>query len=179
MDFLKKHSLPLFLITASLLLALWGESSLLSLRYERNGISNGEIWRLFSGHLLHTGWMHLWFNLAALITIWLIVQHYLSTLFWWMTALFCSIGISLGLYIIQSGLEWYVGLSGLLHGLLVAGAIAGIVRGRRELTLLLIIVYAKVVWELFYGPLSTNIVALKGDIIVDAHLYGVLTGTVS
>ena len=179
MDFLQKHSLPLFLIMASLFLAFWGENSVLLLRYDRDEISNGEIWRLFSGHLLHTGWTHLWFNLAALSVIWLLVQQYLDTLLWWIAALLGSVGISLSLYVLQSELGWYVGLSGLLHSMLVTGVIAGILHGRREFTLLFLLICFKVVWEQLYGPLSTDFVKLEGNIIVNAHLYGVIMGIIS
>ncbi len=179
MDFLKKQSLPLFLIITSLFLAFWGENSVLLLRYDRDEISNGEIWRLFSGHLLHTGWTHLWINLAALIVIWLLVQKYLTTLQWWITALLGSVGISLSLYALQSELGWYVGLSGLMHCLLVTGVIAAILHGRRESILLLLLIYFKVIWEQLYGPLSTDFVRLEGNIVVNAHLYGVIMGMLS
>lgn len=179
MNFLQKHSLPLFLITASLLFAFWGENSVLLLQYDRDEISNGEIWRLFSGHLLHSGWTHLWFNLAALTVIWLLVQRYLGTLLWWITALLGSVGISLSLYILQSELGWYVGLSGLLHSLLVTGVIAAILDGRRDFILLLLLICFKVVWEQLYGPLSTDFVKLDGNIVVNAHLYGVIMGMIS
>ena len=40
------------------------------LEYQRRAIGEGELWRLFSGHLVHLGWEHLLMNLVGFWLIW-------------------------------------------------------------------------------------------------------------
>lgn len=177
MHFLKTHSLPIFLIAVSLIFALTGNGIDQWLQYSRQAIGEGELWRLFSGHLLHIGWIHLFLNHAALLIIWYFSGHFLSNAAWWGAVLFSALGTGLCLYIFMPELLWYVGLSGVLHGLLAVGGVAGILRGSQEALLLLILIGVKVVWEQFDGALSSSII-VEGKIIVNAHLYGMLSGIV-
>ena len=177
MQYLKTHSLPIVLIAVSLMFALIGNGIDQWLQYSRHAISEGEYWRLFSGHLLHIGWIHLFLNQAALLIIWYFSGHFLNSTVWWGAALFSALGTSLCLYMFMPELLWYVGLSGVLHGLLAVGAVAGILRGSQEALLLLILIGVKVVWEQFDGALSSSVI-VEGKIIVNAHLYGMLSGIV-
>ncbi len=177
--FLKKHSLPIFLIFTSITLALLGENTLLSLRYEYSSISDGELWRLFTANLLHISWSHLWLNILALLLIYSLTYRYISTSIWWYATILSSLGITLFLYFFMSELGWYIGLSGLLHSLIVMGSIAGIAHGRKEFYLLLMLICLKILIEQFYNPLSANIISVDENIIVNAHFYGVIMGFVS
>lgn len=179
MHLLKNHSLFIFVIFTSILLALLGENTALSLRYERGAIDEGEIWRLFSANFLHSGWNHLWLNLTAFIVIYSLFFKYLSNSAWWFTTIFSSLGITLSIYIFMSELGWYVGLSGVLHSLVVVGSIAGFYQGRKEFILLLIIVCLKIIFEQFFTPISSTLISIDTKIIVNAHLYGVIIGFIS
>ncbi|MFL6551463.1 MAG: rhombosortase, partial [Povalibacter sp.] len=71
-------------------------------------------------------------------------------------------------------LQWYVGLSGVLHGALAAGAIAWWQHETRALaSALTLVLVGKLCWEQWQGALP-----LSGDmlVIVDAHLYGAVGG---
>src|SRR5690606_29172162 len=89
----------------------------------------------------------------------------------------CSLGaIGVGFVFYEPQLDWYVGLSGILHGLLAAGALAWWQRESRLLALALSLVVAgKLGWEQWQGAL-----ALSGPlpVVVNAHLYGALGGLV-
>ena len=98
---------------------------------------------------------------------------------WWLVMLFLSIGITLSLYVFMDGLDWYVGLSGLLHGLLVAGAICALYSGRKEFALLLLFIFIKIGYEQFYGSVSDAVLDDEVATIVNAHLYGVIFGVIS
>lgn len=174
MNFFKLHSLPIFLIITSLLLALLGENTTQHFIYDRNSINSGELWRIITGHFIHLGFEHLVLNLLALVVIWFIVKEFIATSFWWITALILTIGISICLYLFMSELEWYVGLSGILHGLLVAGAVVGVSKKRKEFILLLLFVLVKIIYEQFYG--SPNMDVISANVIINAHLYGALIG---
>lgn len=174
MNFILTHSLPIFLILVSLLLALIDENIAEIFMYNRNAINNGELWRLITTHLTHLGWNHLWLNLLAVVIIWFLVKDFLTTYLWWLVALISSIGISIFLYLFMPELQWYVGLSGLLHSLLICGGIIGVSQGKKEFILLLLFVLIKIIYEQFYGSVSIDII--ERDIILNAHIYGASIG---
>ena len=178
MNFLKTHSLPLFLLLTSLSIALSSEFTTAYFRYERSSIIDGELWRLLSAHLVHAGWGHLWINLFALIIIWILFKNFLTTFLWWLFTILSALYISISFFIFMNQLEWYVGLSGVLHSMMVFGAIAGLMHKRKEFILLLIFILAKILFEQFYGSLSSAIVLADGAVIVNAHMYGVIIGTI-
>lgn len=167
---------PLLLLLGSIVVALLGDELGVLLRYQRGAIAAGEWWRLFSGHLVHLGWSHLWLNLAGLLLVWWLVGHAFSVRLWWWLIGGSLLGISLGLWWWLPGLAWYVGLSGVLHGLLVAGGLRLALRGESEALLLLLIVSVKVAWELWQGPLPGSREAAGGEVVVQAHALGYLCG---
>ncbi len=170
----RRWSLPLTLALLSLAAALlFGQPDEL-LRYERAAVAGGAVWRLLTAHLTHLGWYHLALNLAGLAVIWPLVGRYLQGGRGWLAALGGSVGTTLGLYLLRPEILWYVGLSGLLHGLLAAGAVAALRRERLEPSLLLAFLAAKLAWEQWAGPLPGS--TLAGPVVVDSHLFGTLGG---
>lgn len=176
--FLKLHSVPLFLIVVSLSITLFSEDATLFLRYERTEILNFEFWRLFTAHIVHSGYEHLFLNLLALIITWLITYRFANRSDWWLTLLLSSFGISLSFLLFMSNLEWYVGLSGVLHSLVVFGSISAILQSRKEFYLLLFFTLLKLVFEQFYGQVSKDFIGIESPVIVNAHLYGAIMGIV-
>ncbi len=167
---------PLLLLLVSLAIALLGDGPGELLRYQRSGLLAGEWWRLFSGHLVHLGWSHLWLNLAGLLLVWTLVGRAFSLPNWWGLIGVSLLGISLGLLWWLPELSWYVGLSGLLHGMLVAGSLQLALRGEREAVMVLAIVVAKLAWELWQGPMPGSREAAGGEVVVQAHALGGLCG---
>ena len=85
--------------------------------------------------------------------------------------------IDLGFVLLEPQLEWYVGLSGVLHGALAAGAIGWWQHESRPLALALtLVLIGKLAWEQWHGALP-----LSGDmpVVVDAHLYGAIGGALA
>ncbi|MET0067559.1 MAG: rhombosortase [Candidatus Thiodiazotropha sp.] len=176
-------------VTLAALLAATGSQPLVSLlQYQRESIASGAVWQLFSGHLTHLGWGHLAMNLAGL---WLIALMLLQNRrFWCLTALpWLMLGTSLGLWFGAPQVIWYQGLSGVLHGLLCWSLLQRITpaAGRRG-TIdetgpspglsagLLLLVLIKLIWEQWQGPLPGSESLARGRVIVEAHLYGALSG---
>lgn len=176
-NLLSRYALPLGIALLALLVAAGGNEAKDALRYDRLAIVSGQGWRVFSAHFAHLGWAHLWMNLAGLALVWILVGNTLS---WqrWLAVFLCScLGVSLGLLAFNPELRWYVGLSGVLHGLLCAGSIMGIRQGDGRSWPLLILVWGKLIWEQLAGPLPGSAATAGGAVIVDAHFYGALAGT--
>lgn len=170
--------LPLALAAVCLLLALSGDSGREWLRYERSALP-AQPWRLLTAHLVHLGWSHLLLNLGGLALVWALVGEHLGVRQWALVAAVSGFAVSGGLWLLDPGLAWYVGLSGVLHGLLVAGAVAGPGRRTGEMTTLLILVGAKLAWEQYSGPLPGSEFSAGGPVVVDAHLFGTVGGLVA
>ena len=170
---------PLIVVTAALMIAIGGNSVEEALRYERDAVLGGESWRLLTGHLVHLDWGHLLVNIAGLALVWVFFGSALSPAFWVITLVVSALGVGLGLLVLNHSVAWYVGLSGVLHGLFAAGLVA-----RREISagirlLLTVLLVGKLAWEQCQGPLPGTASLAGGNVIVDAHLYGTIAGLIA
>ncbi len=166
----------LLLALLAVLCALGGDEARVVLRYERAALERGEAWRLLTAHLVHLGWSHLWMNLAALALIRMLAGDALTPIDWTTAAVVSALAIDAGLYVCSPGVSWYVGLSGVLHGLLAAAALV-LLRVHPVLGAFLgggLII--KLMLEQTAGPLSISEATAGGRVIVDAHLYGAAAG---
>lgn len=181
------HPLPLSLLRRGLphwpplllglcVLLLGSDSAAHLLRYQRTAVMDGEWWRLLSGHLVHLGPVHLGLNLAGLALVWALFGPRLSHAAWGLVLLLSALGCGLGLYWFSPGLIWYVGLSGVLHGLFVAGALAEWRVDPRSSAVLLAVLAAKLLWEQLAGGTPGTARMIGGAVVVDAHLYGAISG---
>lgn len=168
---------PGIVVLCALTLLLAGDPGREWLRFDRAGIAAGEVWRLLTGHLVHLGVSHTLLNLAGLILVWFLVGRAYAWQQWLWVMAGSIAAIDLGLWFGEPSLEWYVGLSGLLHGMLAAGIVAGLAGRSAETLLLAVVVAGKLAWEQFAGPLPGSETTSGGAVIVDAHLYGVIGGT--
>lgn len=155
-------------------LALGGEPARLALRFERAALPVAEPWRWLSAHLVHLGPRHALLNLAGLALVGLLFEKRLSAPGWAMAATAAAAAIGAGLWFATPELAWYVGLSGVLHGLFAAGALAEWRDGRRSGLWLLVGLALKLAWEQTLGALPLTASASGGPVVVDAHLYGTL-----
>jgi len=139
------------LIAASSLLP---EQVLLALRYERAALGAGEWWRLATAHLVHLGWGHALANAAAWILIVWIGRSAVSPRVWLALSLASVTGIDAGLLWLYPEVEWYLGASGVLHGLFAGLACLLLARSDRARgTLMLVLLAAKLGWEAAGGGL--------------------------
>lgn len=157
-------------------LQLGGDGLREALAYERAGLQAGQVWRLLTAHFVHLGWSHFALNVAGLAIVAWLVGHVFDGLRWLLVMLLSIVAIDAGLWFLNTEIEWYVGLSGMLHGLLVAGLFAGVANRDREALVLSAFVIAKIAWEQFSGPLPGSESTAGGVVIVDAHLYGAFGG---
>lgn len=146
------------------------------LRYDREAIQAGQLWRMMTGHFAHLGWSHLIMNLAGLALIWTIFGRHLPTRRWLAILLLGALGTSALMLLFNPQLRWYVGLSGVLHTLFIAGCVADLKYRRWDTRILLALVIAKLVYEQVWGPMPGSESTAGGKVIVDAHLYGAVVG---
>ncbi len=168
--------LPIFIVLTCGLLQVGTSATTDAMRYHRVLISDGELWRLFSAHFIHLGWRHFLMNGAALLLIYWLYEDRLSPLSVVLIFLASSLAVSLGLLVLSPHVTWYVGLSGVLHGLFVFGALCDLPRRRWIGVVVLSLLILKLVWEQLYGPISGSESAAGGPVIVSAHLYGAIGG---
>jgi rhomboid family GlyGly-CTERM serine protease len=166
-------------LLAALLVLLWftGESGRELLRYERAAVLQGEYWRLLTGHFVHGSGQHLLLNAVGLGLIAALFPREYSVRAWLLILASSIVTIDLGFVLLEPQLQWYVGLSGVLHGALAAGALGWWRHESRALALALsAVLVGKLGWEQWHGALP-----LSGDmpVVVDAHLYGAIGGALA
>ncbi|TWX65844.1 rhombosortase [Colwellia sp. C1TZA3] len=171
------HSLgPLLLFTLALSTFIFDAQIADLLIYNRSLITAGEYWRIISGHFFHSNANHFLLNAAAVALLWALhgqYYHYRNYLLVFLTS---AVVCSLGIYWLSINIELYVGLSGVLHGFFVWGALMDIKHKEKTGYLLLIGVMAKIIHEQIYGA-STDVELLIGaSVATDAHLYGAIGG---
>lgn len=172
-----RHAWPLLVMAlAAGATGLFADWSSTALRYERETVLAGEWWRLVSGHLVHLSASHLWLNIAGLGLVVMLFGRGVSAASWWWLTAGSLLALAAGFLLLEPQLVWYVGLSGILHGLIIGGAFFDIDFPCRERNILLLIVIAKLGWEQAYGVLPFTAEAAGGPVVVDAHLYGAIGG---
>ncbi|OUR59805.1 rhombosortase [Colwellia sp. 39_35_sub15_T18] len=169
-------SIALIAILAFILERMIGNTFTDFFVYQKQLLGQGEIWRLFTGHFLHTNNYHLLLNLAALIMLWLLHGRFYSKSNYIALFLLAALITSLGLYYFSPHLTQYVGLSGVLHGVFVFGALMDIRAKDKTGYLLFIGVWLKIAHEQIYGASTDISTLIAANVAIDAHLWGALGG---
>ena len=146
------------------------------LRFERASIDSGDWWLLLTGNFVHLGSSHLWMNLAGLALVTALVWQHYSALQWLLLILFSSVAVGTGLWLFNPEIYAYVGFSGTLHGLILAGVLADLRVYPKSAGILLALIVGKLTWEQFSGALPGSESVAGGLVVVDAHLYGAVGG---
>ena len=137
-----------------------------------------EIWRLWTAHWVHVGWIHFALNMLAFMCLPFIfprarVWHFVALL------LILPPLISLSFYYFLGDIEAYAGLSGVLHGMFTAIAIVHLLYRKERMfaSLVLFLILGKLIWENTFGE-STTAELIGSPVLVEAHLLGVIWGSV-
>jgi len=157
-------------------LACGGPAWVAALRYERAAIAGGEWWRLLSGHWVHLGTAHLLADAAGLVLLWALYARELTPGQWCLVLACSTAAIDAGLWWGEPALQWYVGISGLLHGAWAAGALCAALRGQRQGWIMLAALAGKLVLEQRSGA---SLVMAGFPVVTMAHVYGALGGAVA
>jgi rhomboid family GlyGly-CTERM serine protease len=139
-------------------------------------VADGGWWRLVTAHLVHLGAGHLAVNLAGLgLVAWLTGREYGAGA-WCVVAGGAGAAIGAALYLFHPGVSWYVGSSGILHGLLAAGLVPALRRRDPAALVVAVLLAGKLGWEAVAGPLPGSEQTAGGPVLVEAHRYGTLGG---
>lgn len=147
-----------------------------TLRYDRKLIQAGHYYLLLSGHLVHTGWQHAPINMVGLVLLALLFAPRFNPWQFIFVLFITGIIIDIGLWTFNPEIFRYRGLSGILHGLFIAGALYEVRLKPRYGIVLLVLLGLKLAWEQFFGAASLLGAITSEHIVVDAHLYGALGG---
>ncbi len=167
------HILWLILFVVSLVLQVnWVDNW----RFDRELVEQGQVWLIFSGHIVHLNWSHWALNMAGLAIVAFFFSAHASVKQWLAVIIVSACVINIGLWWWLPEIRTYVGLSGVLHGLFLYGALREIrfypVSGYVLTTALI----AKLVWEFFNGALPGSEEMTGGRVLTEAHLLGAIGG---
>ena len=168
----------LVVVVPCVLLAMGGEPVRRALQYDRVAILSGQFWRVFTGNWVHLGWSHLAEDMAGYVLLWLLFEPELPA---WISPVLVtlgSLGVGIGLLLGDPGLRWYVGISGALNTLWIAGAMLLMAKHDWLGWVLAVFLVLKLTYEQLWGPLPWSVATTGGPVVVDAHLWGALCGAV-
>lgn len=144
--------------------------------YQRSAITDGKLWRLFTGHFSHTNGYHYLLNVLAMILLNAIHGQFYRLPNFFMLWILTALTVSTGLYF-TSSITQYVGLSGVLHGLFVWGALHDIQSKERTGIWLFLGIWLKVIYEQIYGADNDIVQLIDANVAIDAHLWGAIAGS--
>jgi rhomboid family GlyGly-CTERM serine protease len=154
---------------------IFGEPARQALSFDRGALAAGQWWRLLTAHFVHLDAQHALLNGLGVVLMWALFARDYSP--WRWAAIYCgsALAVSVGLWFLNPELQWYVGASGALHGVMTAGTIAHLRRRDLDGWILAVFIVVKLSYEQFAGALPF---AGTANTIVDAHLYGAVGGVV-
>lgn len=146
------------------------------LEYRRLALADFEAWRLVTAHVAHLDLRHGLLNAAGLGLVWWLGRGTLRPVEWLVLAGTALIAVDAGLYWLSPQVDWYVGASGVLHGLIAGIAVLAYGRGERLFGAALgLALAAKLAWEATGGAFSSALL----PVVTDAHLYGAIGGALA
>lgn len=170
------HGIALLLCLALLLLPeINGPAAREALGYQREALAAGQWWRMFTGNFVHLDLEHAVLNGLGLVLMWAVFARDYPPWRWLAIYLGSALAVTTGLWFFSPQIQWYVGASGALHGVMTAGTLAHLRRADLDGWILAAFIVAKLFYEQFVGALPF---AGSPDTVVDAHLYGALGGLV-
>ena len=176
-SFIKSWMIP---VTVAVLAIAFQSTGLdIELRYDRHAIQQGSLWLLISGNYVHLGWGHVILNLAGLFMVWWFFIGDFKQYEWLVIFLVSGLFVTCGLYLYNPHLIWYVGLSGLLHGLFLAGGLRLLATEFKFAAVLIIAIVGKLMYEQMMGSLPGTSEMSGGPVVVNSHLFGAIGGVVS
>jgi rhomboid family GlyGly-CTERM serine protease len=170
------YGIALLVVLALLLLPeLDGQAARQALGFDRDALGQGQWWRLLSAHFVHLDLEHAVLNSLGVLLMWALFARDYPPWRWLAIYLGSALAVSAGLWFFNPELDWYVGASGALHGVMTAGTLAHLKRGDFDGWILAAFIVAKLSYEQLAGALPF---AGSSDTVVDAHLYGAIAGVV-
>jgi len=167
----------LVLTVAMLVLSAAAEVMFPLLSLDRSQVAQGQYWRLLTANFVHFGWAHTLMNLGAFLLCSVALLNEFSIKVFTALILSCCLAVGICIYAFNPEYETYAGLSGALHGLIIAGVLVNKRHKYWVNGILIALVFAKVVNENRAGYQSNELQdLLPVAVAYSAHLYGALAG---
>jgi len=149
-----------------------------SWRFDRVLVEQGSYWLLLSGHVAHFNWVHWLLNMAGLAIVAFFFGPHASVKQWFAVMLCSMVLISSAIWLWLPDVRTYVGLSGVLHGLFLYGALREIRYYPVSGYVLLCVLIAKLAWEFFNGAMPGSEEMTGGRVLTESHLFGAIAGII-
>ena len=149
------------------------------LEFDRHQILSGDIWRIWTGHLVHTNMSHFWLNIVAAIIIYVTFFTKIKLGELLLYGFVFSALISVTLLCIYPSLGWYNGLSGLLHALVAYFSVRLARDEDKVFWVGLLILWIKVLVETIRTHFGYENLVDDMTVITEAHLIGTFFGTIT
>ncbi|MEN0035604.1 MAG: rhombosortase [Cellvibrio sp.] len=147
------------------------------LNLEADKVITGEYWRILTANLVHFGWPHTLMNIAAFLLCSFVFFNDLSLKKYSLLLLWCCLGVGVGVFFFSPEYSPYAGLSGAIHGLIVAGLIQTRAYPMWIKIGGLILIAGKLIQENLPGYQATDLQELiPVAIAVESHVYGAIAG---
>ena len=142
--------------------------------FSHDKIASGEIWRLWSGHFVHTNYKHLGLNTIGFAIFLSLYTQRIQQTWVYLYVLILSSSVGIGLYLFSPEIREYAGFSAILYGLFTLAAIKYVSLKDYLLGHLVIIAISiKIIWENFNNNINnTSSDLIHAPVATDAHLYG-------
>ncbi len=145
-------------------------------RFNRALVEHGQVWLLFTAHIVHLNWSHWALNMGGLAIVAFFFSPHASARQWLAVLFVSACVINVGLWWGMPEIRSYVGLSGVLHGLFLYGALREIRFYPASGYVLTAVLIAKLAWEFFNGALPGSEDMTGGRVLTEAHLLGAIGG---
>lgn len=145
--------------------------------YETDAIAAGQLWRLWTAHLVHINHWHLAMNLGGFaLCCYFFTDIYTRRLL--LVWLLCApLFVSLMMLGVDDTPGTYVGLSGVLHGWLILALLVGFRTHPWVHALVLVLISGRLIWEQLPAYDADYLQGwIDGSVYVNAHLYGAMAG---
>lgn len=147
------------------------------LQFDRELIGHGEIWRFLSAHWVHASPNHSISNSLGVLLLAYLAGSSLNNRFGLILVVLTTSFVGLCLYLFSRDLNYYVGLSGAQHGLLLVAPFISKQYSLRMATVIGGVILAKTIWE--QSPFYDDMAAfdlIGARVAVDSHLFGCIAG---
>lgn len=148
------------------------------LEFDREQISSGQIWRVYTGNWVHFGLAHTMMNFIGMLAIAALVYWQRHDRYWWLAMALIPVCVGLGLYY-DSQLNYYRGFSGAAYGILIIGFILEWRYNRLVMSIAIAILLGKIIQEQIPGyDINYMRDQIGVSVAVKAHFWGVVSGSV-